>query len=67
MAWLEKFKKAADANEHVDFDEGVKLTRQVAREMEDSDLVFGAEMVLQHYRHPEKMSVGSLVLAAQKR
>ena len=67
MAWLEKFAKAADAGEHVSHDEAVELTAQVATEMEDNDLVFGAEMVLQHYRHPEKLSVGSLVLATQKR
>ncbi len=65
MTWEDKFADAADNGERVGFDEAVELTRQVADE-DDGDLEFGAEMVLQHYRHPIEVTVPALVEATRK-
>ncbi len=65
MNWGEKFAKAADNDERVGFEEAVNLTRAVAY-ASDGDLEFGADMVLQHYRHPAEMTIPALVAAATK-
>lgn len=62
-AWGDKFAKAADSNERAGFDEAVRLTLEVAAE-EAGDLEFGAEMVLQHYRHPAEVTTPALMAAA---
>ena len=67
MQWGKTFAKAADKNARVSFDEAVELTRQVALETGDGDLSFGADMVLQHYRHPVRATIETLVVAAKKR
>ena len=63
--WGSKFAIAADNNERVGFDEAVKLTLEVAA-ASDGDLEFGANMVLQHYKHPAKVTVQALVTAISR-
>lgn len=65
-SWGEKFALAADAKERADFDRCVELTIQVSRES-GLGLGFGAQMVLQHYYHPLKADVRSLISAARMR
>lgn len=59
MSWEDKFAEDADNHKRCDLIEGRKLARQVAAES-DSDLEFGAEMVLEHYRHPAEVTIGTL-------
>ena len=63
-SWGEKFAEAADAGARVGWNEGIKLTLQVAEES-SGDLTFGADMVLQHYRHPDSMTIETLREAAR--
>ena len=65
MEWGEKFAKAADAGERVGLKEGAELTYQVALESHTA-LAFGADMVLQHYRHPPEVTRAALIRAAGK-
>ena len=60
LSWLGRFALDADNQARCSLAEGRRLARQVAEESGEG-IAFGAEMVLQHYRHPPEVTIEALI------
>ncbi len=59
--WAQILADAANNDYRIDLVAGREMARKIASELNE-DLIWGANMVLQHYRHPPEVTLESLIV-----